>query len=71
MVITVASNPQPGKAGLCVSHCRVGSIIPPGTFAFCFSKGYGGGIITRLHTGVKNVQVDIYWMVKLKQMFHN
>jgi hypothetical protein len=48
---------QPGGPGprIYISQEQGGSVIPPGT-AFPFvvssdSQGYGGGIITRLHTG--------------------
>jgi hypothetical protein len=58
--------PQPGERGLriYVPQWQGGPAVPPGTgfpfVAFCVTQGYGGGILTRLHTGlIRPSQVQI------------
>jgi hypothetical protein len=57
-VVSLVSNPQLGKPGLCIyapSRDRVAQVYlqAPGSLfvAFCDPQGYDGGILTRLHTG--------------------
>jgi hypothetical protein len=52
-VVRLASNPQPGELGMSPTH-RVAQLYHQASgslsVAFCDSQGYGGGILTRLHT---------------------
>jgi hypothetical protein len=60
-VINLTINPQPGGPGPCIyiPHWQGGQVIPqaPGFLfiAFYDTQGYGGGILTRLHTGATSL----------------
>jgi hypothetical protein len=57
MIVSLASNPQPEGPGICIiiPSDTVAQLYPQAPVslfaAFYDSQGYGGGILTRLHTG--------------------
>jgi hypothetical protein len=57
--------PQPGGPGprIYIPQEQGGPVIPPGTgFPFVASydsQGFGGGILTRLHTGIQNFMYPV------------
>jgi hypothetical protein len=63
-VVSLASNPQPGGPGLCiyVPQLQGGPVIPQASgslfIAFYDSQGYGGGILTSLHSGGRGLRED-------------
>jgi hypothetical protein len=65
-IVSLASNPQPGEPGACiyVSQWHGGPVIRPAPgslfVSFYDSQGYGGGILTRLHTEISLLLMNQY-----------